>query len=226
MSEDALKRLRCVLDEIGENPSRIFFVYGLYSLHTGVTAFRDLNRYSLTELKRDVKTTLLKKFPNLNMKNLWDEMNDIFNKCQFKWENDIWYNFREEIYNRFQEKIDEFILQKINSLTLSEKIVIKEFLLDPPDQSFYLTEWGGFSKNEGETYEWRKRFEMKLNNHNIGAIDYRELLVSVGLLYKSVWKTTNVGQINNGIMYDFPNYFESFKSRTLWVEEPSIRFTN
>ena len=115
MSEIVLQRLKCVMNQISSSPQKIFFVYGLFSLHTGETAFNKLKRYSIIELKKDVEENLSLKFPNLeNMRKLWNEMNKIFTKCNFNIETDIWYNFQEEIYNHFQKEIDDFIIQRMD----------------------------------------------------------------------------------------------------------------
>ncbi|KKL52278.1 hypothetical protein LCGC14_2287090 [marine sediment metagenome] len=215
MSENALRNLNCVFNQLGNDSKKIFFVYGLFSLHTGSTAF-NWNRYSMTELKQDVKENISLKFPNLeNFNDYWDRMKDLFDKCSFNLKTDIWYSFQEKIYKRFMKEITHFILQKIDSLPVNEKIIIKEFLINPPEHDFFLSEWGGFSRTEGEAYEWRKGFEEKLNSFNIETSNYRYLLVSVGILYKSKWMTTNKGTINNGIMYDFPNYFHLLKSKII-----------
>ncbi len=100
-------------------------------------------------------------------------MENLFEKRSFNLKIDIWYPFQDIIYERFMKEIDDFIIQKIDSLSVIEKIIIKEFLINPPENDFFLSEWGGFSKMEGEAYEWRKSFEEKLNSFDIETSNYR-----------------------------------------------------
>lgn len=186
-----------LFNEIGRDIKKILLLYRI-ACKTSNKAFLDDDI-----IKYDCQLDLNLKFPEIkeDFENLWKEVNIKIKKYNLSIKENFWGNEQELIYNHYKQEIKDFIINKVKNLDEEQKIILYLYLKNSPEYSSDL-----------RLTSWNEDFKKELNSFiDIDEIsmDYFDLLISLGLIYKGIYIDSKGA--NMGMNYCYSSFFKTIK---------------